>query len=294
MAVQFLSRATLGLPPVGTLHEQRQITGGYPYPRPHKYFTRINTHHTVTILKDWDHDGIINGDIEDIAKFMRDLMTAREADLGPEVPYSFVVFETPDPNNAIIAEGRGFEIVGAHTQGENSSSYGVAFAGNTTIRPITKGMIEAVNWVGSKCYDPRTMRKTLGHRDHKATNCPGDSAYTHLDSMQPPFPLAPRVQESFVKTLVTDAVGFCVLGNNDLVIVNSTGAVFHFDADGLVDNVDYQGGYNAHPEHGAGSDPRQCIGVYAVNGDNWTPNPSGTDYCQVFNDGARYTWWKAK
>lgn len=77
--------------------------------------------------------------------------------------------------------------------------------------------------------------------------------------------------------------GFAILANDDLVITSKDGAIYHFDADGVHDEIGYQGGYNAHPALWGGSSPttnRECIGVYA----------QGNGYVQVFDDGARYHW----
>lgn len=187
MSVTYLSREALGLPYVGAIHDARHIRKGYPHPKPHSAFTRINVHHTVVAMIDYDHDKLIMDDTDDMERYMRALMTMRQGDLGPEIPYSFIVFESADPSHSYVAEGRGFGRTGAHTQGENSSSYGVSLAGNFSIRNPTPGMLDGIRWVGSRLHDPARARKTLGHRDHKFTECPGNHMYSLLPHVQPPF-----------------------------------------------------------------------------------------------------------
>ncbi|MEM9710586.1 MAG: peptidoglycan recognition family protein [Actinomycetota bacterium] len=156
---------------------------------PTSRFVGIVAHHTVSVVQDWDRDGITHGDLDDIGRFMRNLTRVRAADLGPEVPYSFVVFRTDDPNHAVVAEGRGLGRTGAHTEGFNSTRYGVAYAGNTIHDPVTPGVASAYRWVGSLLDDPIGARPTIGHRDTKATACPGTQLYAELGRLQPPFTL---------------------------------------------------------------------------------------------------------
>lgn len=163
---------------------------------PHEQFVGLAVHHTVTLVADVDQDGLIAGDIDDAAAHMRYLQTVRAHDLGADVPYSFVVFEGAGPDDAIVAEGRGYGRTGAHTAGYNSSRYGVAFAGDFTDRTPTPGMVAAVRWLGSTLADPAGAELTLGHRQVYPTACPGDAAYPLLVHMQPPFGhLAPTPQE---------------------------------------------------------------------------------------------------
>ena len=155
----------------------------------HSQFTGLAAHHTVMVMPDYDRDGYLHGDLDDVRRYMRQLQHSRP-DLGDEVPYSFVVFEGARPGDCIVAEGRGWGVTGAHTSGQNSSRYGVALAGNSTARRVTDGMVEGYRWVGRQLANPRRARPTIGHRDVKATECPGDSLYARLDEIQPPFTAA--------------------------------------------------------------------------------------------------------
>lgn len=189
MAVTFLSRHDLGLPPVGDRHDAAGTTRAYPWPKDAASFRGLVAHHTVMVLDDWDRDGHRFGDLDDIGAFMRRLADVRTAELGPEVPYSAVVIrDERDPAHAFVCEGRGPGRVGAHTAGLNSSRYGVAFEGNTSDRGLlTPGEVEAFAWVGANWLTVDEPMATTGHRDHKSTECPGSGAYQALDLLQPPF-----------------------------------------------------------------------------------------------------------
>jgi hypothetical protein len=142
----------------------------------HHQFRGIVAHHTVMAAP--------RPDIDDIITYMRRLQKARP-DLGLEVPYSFVVFRGPSNSDCVVAEGRGFGVTGAHTSGLNSTRYGVAYAGNASVDPITPGVLAGYRWVGRRISG--TAVATIGHRDTKSTECPGHHLYAQLDEIQPPF-----------------------------------------------------------------------------------------------------------
>lgn len=163
MSVRWLDRDEWGAGPL--------IAG---YQVPHAQFVGLVSHHTVIAY---------NGD--PIA-YMQTVQHSRP-DLGDEVPYSFVIMPGPTDQDAIVGEGRGWGRTGAHTAGYNSTRYGIAWAGDYTNVEPTPGMLSAFRWLGSQLADPYGAQPTLGHRDVKATACPGDCAYPHLPELQPPF-----------------------------------------------------------------------------------------------------------
>ena len=175
MSVEYVSRIQWGAGPLGAGHKID-----------HGRFSGLAVHHTVAILRDYDRDGFLHGDLDDVIRYMRTLQKSRP-DLGPEIPYSFVVFRGSTDGACIVAEGRGFGITGAHTAGHNSSRYGVAYAGNASIDTMTMGVLEGFRWVGQHLAHPETARPTIGHRDVKATECPGNHLYAALRKLQPPF-----------------------------------------------------------------------------------------------------------
>lgn len=174
MTVTELSRAQWGAGPLGAGHVV-----------PLAQFVGLVVHHTVIVMPDYDHDGMLAGDLEDAIVYMRVLQHARP-DLGADVPYSFVVFEGAGENDCIVAEGRGVGVTGAHTIGYNSTRYGVAFAGDFTAHAPTPGMWAGVAHVGRRLADPSGAERTLEHRDVYATECPGNATPSPALA-QPPF-----------------------------------------------------------------------------------------------------------
>lgn len=183
MSVRYVSRDEWGAGPIGAGHAV-----------PHSQFTGLAVHHTVMVMPDYDRDGFLHGDLDDIKRYMRQLQVSRP-DLGIEVPYSQVVFRGARDGDCVVAEGRGFGRTGAHTAGQNSSRYGVAYAGNASTDPATDGVVDGIRWVGSKLANPAGARPTIGHRDVKATECPGNHLYARLDELQPPFNRTPEGED---------------------------------------------------------------------------------------------------
>ena len=166
----------------------REEWGGGPVRRglvyPLDKFEGVVTHHTVSVAPDYDRDGVTTGDVDDMSQFMRYLQMARP-DLGPEVPYSFVEFEDPNPRVAWLFEGRGLGRSGAHTQqGRNHDRYGVAIEGNTSVDAPSTALIPGLKLVRS--WTTATA-PTTGHRDWHATHCPGDGIYPRLHEVDEPI-----------------------------------------------------------------------------------------------------------
>jgi len=176
MAVTYLSREDWG----GGPHRS-----GYAQDPTAKIGLAI--HHTVIVMADYDGDGYLRGDLDDIKRYMRSLQVARP-DLGGEVPYNFVVFAGATDDDAVVAEGRGRAWSGAHTVDYNTSRLGCAYAGNADVDRITTGIIDGFNWIGAtQLVGPTNAETTFGHRDVKATACPGGNLYPRLGEIQPPF-----------------------------------------------------------------------------------------------------------
>jgi hypothetical protein len=94
------------------------------------------------------------------------------------IGYHFVVFQS-----GRIYEGRGWERVGAHAPGHNSTHYGIALAIDGSNHEPTPAAIEAVKEViaGAIRWGYLATDYTLmGHRDTKPTACPGDKVYARL------------------------------------------------------------------------------------------------------------------
>lgn len=192
-------------------------------------FNQWYLHHAVGAMRDYDRDGFLNGDLDDVRRYMQQLQKARP-DLGSEVPYSALLFPGTRPDTCVLAEGRGPGYKGAHTAGQNSHALAWAVAGNTDDgTPITDGMIAGARWLAwSWLKHPERALPTLGHRqappyyDSKgnnlsATGCPGDQGISKLPLLQPPF-LAPTSAEIIPTTSRSTDMHYVVRANNRKVL----------------------------------------------------------------------------
>lgn len=87
--------------------------------------------------------------------------------------YSYAVHPS-----GVVLEGQGTWI-GAHTQGRNSTSFGVCLIGNYDTAAPPKKMLDSTAWllamIGRTGLGPDQL--SGGHRDTKQTACPGIHAY---------------------------------------------------------------------------------------------------------------------
>lgn len=129
-----------------------------------------------------------------------------------------------------VLEGAGLR-VGAHTAGRNSTSFGFALIGDYTRRNITPAQADAVRAMIAQLIKTRSLRPgtypTGGHRDLKATACPGDRAYALLPGLRVPW-IAPTKEEDValvdvmadprggVWALMADGTVRCFRGARDL------------------------------------------------------------------------------
>ena len=137
--------------------------------RPPRYRSQI----TVPTLQLWLHHtaGNETGNAG-VRAIQRDHM---DGNGWADIAYSFVV----DRFTLEVFEGRSAGVRGAHTAGHNGVSHGVAVMGNFEYHPVTDGLIgrlaELLNHGYAEGWWPAQF--TGGHRDTKATACPGDNLY---------------------------------------------------------------------------------------------------------------------
>ncbi|XP_077256795.1 peptidoglycan recognition protein 1 [Temnothorax americanus] len=92
-----------------------------------------------------------------------------------DIGYSFLIGE--DGN---IYEGRGWDGVGAHAPGYNTQSIGICVIGNFTGRLPNAAALKALNDLiacGVSLGKIKDNYNVIGHRQAKATECPGTSFF---------------------------------------------------------------------------------------------------------------------
>lgn len=126
--------------------------------------------------------------------YVREIQTYHQASKGwNDIAYSFLVLGAFFGRRWVF-EGRGWGIVGAHTEGDNSSSHGIAVIGNCDVTKPRRGVVKAIRTLIDRgCQrgsiaSPRRDHPTGGHRDAPgaATACPGRYLYSRLDDMRRP------------------------------------------------------------------------------------------------------------
>lgn len=158
------------------------------------------------------------------------------------IGYSFVI----GPSGTVY-EGRG-QRVGAHTEGVNSSGFGVCFLGNFMQFAPTAAAVQAfveLCWhliaVGALVPEFHLT----GHRDWGATACPGNVLYAQLDEMRRMVAAGPK-ENAVPETPAPPDYGINPGPNGDLVagiagfpdgsylILGADGGVFAFGPPGSV------------------------------------------------------------
>lgn len=177
-------------------HLTRHDWGGGPlragHQAPMDQFIGWVLHHTVMA-------GPTNGDLDAIVTYMRRVQSARP-DLGGEVPYSTLPFRGTNETSAVIVDGRGPGVTGAHTAGLNSTRYAWSLPGDYRTERPSLGQVWAMRWIAHQ-WTPRASVATIGHQQAppyisrgvnlNATACPGGQGLATLPLLQPPFVALP-------------------------------------------------------------------------------------------------------
>lgn len=87
-------------------------------------------------------------------------------------------------------EGRGWNRLGTHTVGFNTSGIAICMIGEN--QDVTEAAKDAIRWLADEA-DRRMGRKLkrTGHRDHDNTDCPGNNLYRWVHSGMPDGPGSP-------------------------------------------------------------------------------------------------------
>lgn len=79
-----------------------------------------------------------------------------------------------------IYAGRGWQVVGSHTKGHNTSGIGVCVIGHNELSPAAKESLHALYSEAMRAAGHPLM--VFGHRDLDRTECPGPTIYTWLQT----------------------------------------------------------------------------------------------------------------
>ena len=88
-------------------------------------------------------------------------------------------------------DGSGAGVTGAHAEGHNTGSVGIAVLGTYTGAGVVPseaaldGVAAVVAWkLGNRNVDPRAAGTLIGHRDVVATGCPGEGLHRQLPQLR--------------------------------------------------------------------------------------------------------------
>lgn len=136
-------------------------------------------HHSVTLAPnitwvDADSDNV-DDDEERAMRAIEDIGVSR---FGTAYGFPYTAAFMPRGNAAYLGHAVGQQ--GAHTYGHNDTAVGFVLVGNYETRAPTDAQMDAVAWTLVEFKRRgwlKTARLTGGHRDVKATACPGQAAY---------------------------------------------------------------------------------------------------------------------
>lgn len=106
-----------------------------------------------------------------------------------DISYSFVVH----PNGQLF-EGRGWGVVGAHTEGYNSSAHAVVLIGNYENMQPTTPQLDAIRWLiaeGRRLNKHSSGVLIQPHRAVGSTACPGRNTVAKMDYIKTPIVVTP-------------------------------------------------------------------------------------------------------
>lgn len=154
---------------------------------------KFAVHHTDSTIKDVTGDGII--DESDYKAIVRAIYSYHTKTRGwGDIGYNYLI----DPLGNIY-EGRygGETAIGAHTLCYNPETMGIAFIGNYESKPISEPAFKAaseliaekskkynVDLMATTNYRGKNVEAIFGHKDVRATSCPGTMLYHQLSELK--------------------------------------------------------------------------------------------------------------
>jgi hypothetical protein len=101
--------------------------------------------------------------------------------------YSFAIHRS-----GTIIEGAGWDFAGAHTAGQNSTSYGFCFIGNYETDTLSAEQIESFKWLVARGKSLGKINASVAIDGHQkaagaATACPGRNVMAKLSVLREPF-----------------------------------------------------------------------------------------------------------
>lgn len=98
-----------------------------------------------------------------------------------DIAYSYLV----DRESLQVFEGRGAGVLGGHTFGRNAVSHGICVMGNFDVADVSDGLLGTVADLVRHGHQQQWWPSMLsgGHRDVRATSCPGNNLYPLIDEI---------------------------------------------------------------------------------------------------------------
>ena len=98
-----------------------------------------------------------------------------------DIAYSYII----DRQSLEVFEGRGAGILGGHTFGRNSISHAICVMGNFDLSPVSGELVGRVAELVAHGHQQGWWPSMLtgGHRDVRATSCPGENLYARIDEI---------------------------------------------------------------------------------------------------------------
>lgn len=132
----------------------------------------------------WLHHSVTAAPADDPAAeraAMRTLESIGEQRFGRGISYTWLI-----PPSGRIYDGHGVDRQGAHTGGRNDRARAICFIGNYEANRPTAAQVRSAAWLLRHAKGNgwiRAARLNGGHRDLKATACPGRFAYAVIDDI---------------------------------------------------------------------------------------------------------------